>query len=263
MQRMMGICLWIVAGAAVTSSPAMPFTGQVVDNKARPIPGAQVVVCERDWIGGSDQDARMVSPVIQTDAQGRFTLEVDVAKQRDIFVVARKTGLAYSWEWLNGGINTLSRKHFPLVLEPACTLAGQVVDAEGRPVAGAQVQATPVNTWGFSGIVDRWAIPGPRQWLLAVTDAQGRFQFEQFAADVSAGLCVQAAGKASCYVFRRHRTESIGFEVGRQDIRLTLPKEGTVRGRVVDGQNRLVGGVELMIRPSERVFRQHEFVPRA
>jgi protocatechuate 3,4-dioxygenase beta subunit len=245
MRKTMGICLWIAAAVWIPSGSAMTITGQVVDSKARPVQGAEVVVCEQCRIRGFDQDAKVISPMVKTDAQGRFTLEADVTTQRDAFVVARKPGLAYAWEWLNGQIGILSERHLSLVLEPACALTGQVVDLEGRPVAGAEVKAIPVNMGGFGA---RRPIHGPRQWLTVTTDAQGRFRFEQFAADGSAGLWVQSPRGGSRYVFPPPEWKSLPFEVWRPDIRLVLPWEGTIRGRVVDGQGQPVGGVDLMVR---------------
>ena len=246
MRETIGVCVGIILGVYVASGPAMTITGQVVDSQARPVPGAEVVVCEQCRIRGFEQDAKIVSPVVKTDAQGRFALEADVTTQRDACVVARKPKLAYTWEWINNSLGTLSKKHLSLVMEPACTLTGQVVDLEGRPVAGAEVQAIPVNTWGF-GWGTRPAIYGPAQWLTVTTDAQGTFRFEQFAADVSAGLWVQGPGGGSRYVFPTPEWKSFKYEVWRSDIRLVLSWEGTVRGRVVDGQGRPVGGVDLMV----------------
>ncbi len=254
MRRTIGICVWIVAGTWIPSSPAMTITGQVVDNKARPVQGAEVVVCESYRIGVFDQDAKMISPVVKTDAEGRFALQADVTTQRDVFIVARKPGLAYAWEWLNCSLDTLGRKHFPLVLEPAGVLAGQVVDPNGKPVAGARIQATPVRTYGFSAVIEGWHVPGPQVWFEVSTDAQGRFRFEQLAADASAGLRVQAPGCETRHAFRLHIMESCGFPVGGPDIRLALPRTGTVRGRVVDREGRPAVGVELMIHSG----RQHE-----
>ncbi len=145
MRATIGMCVGIVLGIWTASSAAMTITGQVVDSKARPVPGAEVVVCEQYRIRGFEQDAKIVSPVVKTDAQGRFALEADVTTQREAVVVARKPGLAYAWEWVNSELCTLSQKHILLVLEPACTMTGQVVDLEGRPVVGAEVQAILVH----------------------------------------------------------------------------------------------------------------------
>jgi protocatechuate 3,4-dioxygenase beta subunit len=208
-----------------------------------------VVVCEQSHrIHGFEQDAKIVSPVVTTDSEGRFALEADVTRQREAVVVARKPGLAYAWEWVNSSLCTLSRKHILLVLEPACTMTGQVVDLEGRPVAGAEVQAMPANLWGFSGM---YPIHGPRQWFTVATDSQGRFRFEQFTADGSASLWVQAPGGGSRYTFPSPEWKSYQYEVWRPDIRLVLPWEGTIQGRVVDGQGWPVGGVDLMVRSAK------------
>ena len=226
----------------------LALTGQMVDHLAMPVQGAEVVVCEQYRIGDRDTEARMIGPVVRTDGQGRFALEADVTRQRDVFIVARKPGFAHAWEWLNCSLNTLERKHFSLVLEPPGVLAGQVVDADGRPAAGAEVQAVPVKTCGFSGVIDRWAVPGPGPWFKVQTDSQGEFRFEQLPADASAALRVQAQGSESRYAFRLHIMESCGFTVGRSDLRLTLPREGTIHGRTVDPRGRPVGAVDLMVR---------------
>jgi protocatechuate 3,4-dioxygenase beta subunit len=250
MRKTIGICVWMALGIWTASGLAMTITGEVVDNRARPIPEAEVAMCERYGLDGSDEDARIISPVVKTDAEGRFTLEADVTRQRSAFIAARKPGLAHGWEWLNCSNNTLGRKHFPLVLEPAGVLAGQVVDPNGRPVARAEVQATPVVTSGFSAVNDRWYVPGPRAWFAVTTDTQGRFRFEQFSADTTAGLRVQVPGGEPRYAFRLHSMESCGFVVGRTDLRIMLPRAGTIQGRVLDGQGRPVGGVDLTIRNS-------------
>ena len=200
--RMLAISC-IFAESLAAGGAMLPITGQVVDHLARPVQGAQVVVCEQDDIGVWDMEARMIGPVVQTDNQGRFAVEAAATKQRDVFVVARKAGSAYAWEWLNSSLNTFDRKHFSLVLEPACVLAGQVVDADGRPVAEAEVQATPLTIWGFSGVIDRWTVPGPDSWFTVKTDSQGRFRFEQFAADVTASFRVRVPGGRAGMCFAR------------------------------------------------------------
>ena len=197
---------------------------------------------------------------MRTDTEGRFALDVGVTSRPDAFLVARKAGLAHAWERLNGTLRTRDRKHFPLVLEPAGVLTGQVVDADGKPAPGAEVQATPTALWGFNE-VESWVVPGPRPWFTVTADAQGRFRFEQFAADVTTGLHVRAPDTKSRYVFHLHGSDFCGFQVGGADLQVMLPKEGTIRGRIVDGQGQPVGGVDLMIHPDqERNNAPHPYV---
>jgi protocatechuate 3,4-dioxygenase beta subunit len=169
------------------------------------------------------------------------------------FVVARKAGYACAWDVLFPfrsqvvrlayGQVTNVRQHCLLVLEPASVLAGHVVDADGRPVAGARVQAIPVTS--YLRRLQEPLIRAPTEWFTATTDAQGGFRFEQFAADVTAGFHVKAPGRASTYTFRRHFQVPCAF--GGVDIRLALPAEGTIKGRVVDPRGQPTSGIRLSI----------------
>ncbi len=64
-------------------------------------------------------------------------------------------------------------------------------------------------------------------------------------------MWVQAPGGESRSVFPSPEWKSYRYEVWCPDIRLMLPWEGTVRGRVVDAQGRPVGGVDLMVRSAQ------------
>ena len=151
MKKRICFSLCLVLGVLSEVSFGLVITGQVVDTQAQPIQDADVVVCERYNVGMTYENANVISPIVKTDAQGRFVFELDpalsenVMRQRNIFVVARKAGLACAWAWLNHTLNTWARKDFPLVLEPAGELEGQVVDAKGIPVSGAVGQAVPLT----------------------------------------------------------------------------------------------------------------------
>ena len=247
------ICLglWLVLGVLSGHCFGLTLTGQVVDTQAQPIQDAEVVVCERYSISSRFEDARVISPIVKTDAQGRFVFELDpalsenVSCQRNIFVVARKAPLACTWEWLNGTLNACDKRDFPLVLQPAAALSGQVVDAGGNPVKGAEVQALPVTYFGFSGLNDTWKVRGPSAWFSVTTDAQGRFQFDQLAADVYTWLRVRPADSPNTYDF--YNRTHLGSWVGKSDIALRLPAVGTIVGQVRDDRGRPVPGVDLEI----------------
>ncbi len=254
MQRRLQWGLWILMGMLTEYCLGLTLTGQVVDTQAQPIQDAEVVVCERYFVGSTYRDANVISPIVKTDAQGRFVFELDpalsenVTRQRNIFVVARKAGLACAWEWLNASINTWARRDFPLVLEPAGKLGGQVVDAKGNPVAGAEVQVLPLTYSGFpGGLNDTWRAPGPKAWFSVTTDAQGRFRFDQLSVNANACLRVRIPGSQNCYDFLEGNSSSLGFWVGQSDIRLSLPRVGTIVGQVRDDRGRPVPGVDLKV----------------
>ena len=253
MQRRLQWGLWILMGMLTEYCLGLTLTGQVVDTQAQPIQDAEVVVCERYSVSSTFEDANVITPVVKTDAQGRFLFELDsalsenVSRQRHIFVVARKAGLACAWEWLNASINTWARRDFPLVLEPAGKLGGQVVDAKGNPVAAAEVQVLPLTYSGFPGLNDTWRAPGPKAWFSVTTDAQGRFRFDQLSVNANACLRVRIPGSQNCYDFLEGNSSSLGFWVGQSDIRLSLPRVGTIVGQVRDDRGRPVPGVDLKV----------------
>jgi protocatechuate 3,4-dioxygenase beta subunit len=239
------ICFIFCGLSAAKESQKLPVEGLVVDSAARPVDGAEIAVYEQEYHNG-EYSANVMAPIVKTDRQGRFALQANVSSQYDTFIVARKEGLASAWDGLNYSRNTKGKGHFLLVLEKACTVTGIVVDPTGKPVSGAKVQALPVTSY-LSRLRQR-PIRAPTEWFTVETDSQGRFQFNQFAADVSCDFWVKASGLSSTYKFTTHNQNSCGFEVWRSDIRLVLPREGDIKGCVVEAKTgRPVGDVELMI----------------
>jgi len=253
MKKRICFSLCLMLGVLSECSFGLVITGQVVDTQAQPIQGAEVVVCERYSVSTTFQDANVISPVVKTDAQGRFVFELDpalsenVRRQRNIFVVARKAGLACAWEWLNASLSTWARRDFPLVLEPVGELGGQVVDVKGIPVEGAEVQALPLTCLGFSGVNYTWRAPGPKAWFSVNTDAQGRFRFDQLSVNANACLRVRVPGSQNCYDFYTADCPRFGFWVGQSDACLRLPGVGTIVGQVRDDRGRPVPGVDLKV----------------
>jgi protocatechuate 3,4-dioxygenase beta subunit len=222
-------------------------SGQVVDSRARPVAGAEVAVYETYAIA-RDEYGRLIGPIVKTDEKGEFSLEANVTSQYDTFIVARKPGLALAWDGLNYSLNTLAKGHFLLVLEEPCTLTGVVVDTSGKPAVGAKVQAVPKTSY-MSRLSQR-PMFAPTEWFTTQTDEKGVFRFDAFAADVGSDFRVEAPGWNCVYTFTTHYQNCCGFEVGRSDIRLVLPQEHPVKGRVVEeGTDRGVAGVSLTIAP--------------
>lgn len=240
-----GVALLLLAKAGY----GLTVTGQVVDSRARPVEGAEVVVCEQHRASvAHDPETRLLAPIATTDAGGRFQVEAKVPEPYGGVLVARKPGYAYAWDVLNDSSAARDKGEFLLVLEPACTLTGRVVDANDRPVAGARVQAVPVTS--YLRRLEQKPIVGPTEWFATTTDAEGVFRFAPFAADVAVTFRVQAPGRESLICFRTCRLSACGFEVWRTNIRLQLPGAGAINGCVQDSQGRPVADVELLLSTS-------------
>lgn len=239
------LCCCVCGHCLAKDTRKLPVAGRVVDHTAKPVQGAEIAVYERAYRNG-EETAKIVSPTVKTDRQGRFTLQADVSSQYGTFIIARREGFALAWDGLNYSSNFKGKGRFLLVLEKACSVAGIVVDHAGKAVSGAEVQALPKTSY-MSRLSQR-PILAPKEWFTTETDSQGRFQFNQFAADVSCDFWVKAPQLGSTYKFTTHYQSCCGFEVWRSDIRLALPREGGIKGHVVEAATgKAVGGVELTV----------------
>ncbi len=205
--------------------------GRVVDFTARPVEGAEVAVYEKEY-QDNHQISKMIAPIVKTDRDGQFQLRAEVTSQYDVFIVARKPGLAMAWDGLNYSRNTLGKGHFLLVLERPCTMTGTVVDAKGQPVPGATVQAIPKTS--YMDRLSQRPMLAPQEWFTVKTDREGVFRLEAFTADVTSDFWVKAPSLVCTYKFTTHSQDGCGYEVDREGIELVLPEESCLKGRVVD-----------------------------
>ncbi|MBN2182834.1 MAG: DUF2606 family protein, partial [Sedimentisphaerales bacterium] len=183
------LSLNLCCGLSAQESQKILITGQVVDSKARPVEGAEVAVIENEYSYG-EYSAKVVAPFVKTDKNGRFEVQADITSQYNIFIVARKAGLAYAWDGLNYSSNTKGKGNFLLVMEKAYTLSGKVVDHNGKSIPGVTVQALPKTSYMYR--LYQRPIYGPKEWFTTKTDSNGVFSFDYFSADVSSDFYVKA-----------------------------------------------------------------------
>ena len=237
------------------------ISGRVMDSQARPVTEAEVAVYENVYDYFSRQEnPKLLAPITKTDSEGNFVFHVDIYRQYDVFIVAKKKGLALGWDGLNYGITEKAGGYFALVLEPPTTVAGTVADANGNPIAGAWVRAIPKTSY-LSRLRQR-PIFAPEEWFITHTDAEGKFRFDDFAADVNCDFWVEAPGWHSIYKFTTHYLNSCGYDVGRTDIKLELPAEIDVQGRVIDSESgQPVAGISLLVEPDNIRTNSHLYIP--
>jgi len=225
--HLFAVALSAYVGGLAQAAGQETVSGRVVDYLARPVEGAQVAFYEEVYDSSADRKVvRLRDRIIQTDAEGRFTFQGSVYPLHCVFVVARKEGLALGWDVLTQSADNM------IVLERPCVLGGVIVDASGCPMSGAKVFAVPKTT--YLRRLEQRPILGPDAWLTVETDGQGGFRFDSFAADVSSDFCVEAPGRSVVYTYTPQRLTVSGFEAGRTDVRLVVPDEAAVRGRVVN-----------------------------
>ncbi len=262
--RKIYVLVWcLISSVAALGQQTKPLTliVRVIDFNARPLAGAEVAAYEKLYDYSSRQEyTKLLDQVKKTDANGYFVLNAEISSQRNVFIVARKKGLAVGWDVLNYSRSDEPQGNFNIILEPPCVLAGVVVDETGNSIAGVKVQAIPKTS--YLPRLEQRPVLAPEQWFTTQTDAKGNFSFHDFAADVSADLWVRAPGWSSVYQYTTHWTSSCGFEAGRTDIRLVLPQEVAIRGRVIDAESGSpVTGAVVFIKPDNTKEHKNPYRP--
>jgi protocatechuate 3,4-dioxygenase beta subunit len=216
---------------------AKPWVVRVTDEDGTPLAGAEVEVFREAFdrfesIEGWRERVLEIAPTplarATTDATGAAAL--DVSPSCRVTVAARAPGRARVAEalcWPHRGEHGIA-------LPPPCSFTGQVVDARGRPVAGALVLAR-----GRPPVIDSYhgrRAASAALWARTTSDAAGRFAFDALPpgpVDVRAGR----AGTAP-------RTEDWLDLPAMRSVVLELPDPVRVRGRVTEfGTGAPVAGV--------------------
>lgn len=152
--------------------------GIVMDEQGRPVAGARVVPF-RPTVPRNE---------VFTDEQGRFTL-TRLAIRGEVWIVA-----SHATEPHHAAVQIDPDEGEPLeiVLKPAATVRGQVVDGEGRAIQGARVRAIRMLRIGDTTSIWNAAwIPEPEP---VATDADGFWSIDGLVSGAPYALSVQAEG---------------------------------------------------------------------
>lgn len=146
--------------------PAARMAGRVVDGRGEPVPGIDVTAWFAGWSPGDVIDGppppcpgNSRTRYGPTDADGRFVYEGMEPGWFQVTVSGASQPQIVRWQAVAGEGGRELEIVLPRELVP---LEGQVVDAEGKPVEGAQVMVSGVQP------------PAPAQ-----TDATGAFRFSR------------------------------------------------------------------------------------
>lgn len=212
----------------------LAIAGWVRDPAGQPIEGAQLVVYLFRLRSGRPVEAR-------SHADGSFVLAgLDPGVQR---VSVSATGYGDRELRLDAG----SRDQ-EIVLQPAGTIVGLVVDAGGRPVPAAHLKARAMETKAYA----------PSFPYEADASAEGRFSIE----DLPAGrYLVIGSAPGSLSAPRKNVTVDAGqtTDVGR----LVLEAGGTIRGSVTDASGRPLPGSGVRLQSPGDRFRRIQELPES
>jgi uncharacterized GH25 family protein len=253
------------------------FRGRVVHHDATPAPDHRVLLYRFDLQSVIGADVSLFSEALfrpdldagdtRTDAEGRF--EIRGVFPRGFFLVHAGVGSA------NPTAKIVQRSPGPgemvdlgdIVLKNGAVLTGQVVDPDGKPIAGALVRATdipgqalsfvPLERFDPQGAViitqgDRTVVMEMPEWAKlrfdqlpiakATTGDDGRFRITGVDPGDNAVL-VTATGRNS------HVNPRVKLAPGEErDLgQIDLDAGEEVYGRVVDEQGKPIAGAEVLI----------------
>lgn len=219
--------------------------GLVLSSDGRPVAGAtaRLVPVRGDtrWRGPRPprlpgEDA--AEPAGTTDADGRFVVEHLLPGRYDLLVAAaghaplRVPGVEVPEPPEDGDLGTV-------YLEPGAEIAGRVVDANGRPLAGVKVRRYPRDA--LSGLPP---LPGPEEHAALTTGDDGRFAIRDLPAGSSSDLMFDAPG------YTQETVSGVAAPTERP-LLVELAAAATVAGRVVDGFGEGLAGITVQAMPDE------------
>src|SRR5438874_11127303 len=135
------LLLWLGGALAAGAAPhSIIVSGKVLDPHARPIGGATVSIVATDFTDSFDPWSGPHSVRrVPAAADGSFRLEVPVQTDSwSINVLAHKPGYGPGQQYVWRGREAAG---LAVALSRPSFVAGQLIDAEGRPVTGARVRA--------------------------------------------------------------------------------------------------------------------------
>ncbi|MBP7051692.1 MAG: carboxypeptidase regulatory-like domain-containing protein [Phycisphaerae bacterium] len=238
----------LVPIAPAVAEPVL-ITGRAVDCRAQPVQGAQVILYNDVTPRPLGQRVFVKLAETQSLPDGRFTLSAerqDSWYSGEWWLIAYKNGLAMGWTTEGLGLRDIT-----VVLSEPKPLGGVVVDETGRPVANAGVSLCIKNEMMKTAELP---LPGPEDWHMRRTNAEGRFLFDNIPADSTADFQIEAPGRVPIWTFCRSGLDVGGqYPAGQTDLRIVLPPETRIEGKVINedtGQG--VTGFCVLARPQEQ-----------
>jgi hypothetical protein len=231
------LSLWNTRAAAaetkfVIEAPVV-LRGIVLRADGPPAAGARVVASVNGWSGLQLGQAPVPAPTT-TGADGRFTLQVHKGSGYNVHAEldGAKTFAEHVWALAHATLE------ITLAFPGGITLAGLVVDADGRPVAKAEVSA-----WREFHLDDPHQDPDDERVYVRCDD-QGRFSVpvRRYA---RYQLIASADGQANS---RLLWTETTAVRP-HPEVRLELLRFATIKGRVLHDDGSPFAGVLVFARP--------------
>jgi len=213
------------------------ITGVVVDEAARPVVGAEVLLVDPE-AQGTPQSLRRAS----TSPAGAFRFG-ELQAGGSYALTASRPGFAPATLLVTVPLPTQSQAAVRVILRRGRTALGLVVDPRQRPIPGAAVRLIPVRP-RLGGLVKLKPELGP---FRAATGADGRFRIP----DLPTGLFELRIEGPELAPLPRKKISVPGGEGPVNLGAFTLESRARIAGWIVDPGGRPVEGVEIWVVPED------------
>ena len=183
---------------------------------------------------------------LATKEDGAFTIKTETSSDEfsaQRIILAQKEGLALGWA------NWRLRENLDVEIKlgQAKILTGTVVDEAEKPVVGAEVRILMLVVGEAPR--PRYLIGvEPFDLLLAITDGQGKFSFNNIPGDATAEFLVKKPGRATVSTFEPRGGTTLHYAPGQTDIKLVMPVEAKIEGIVVEkASGKPVADIKIMV----------------
>ncbi len=218
------------------------WRGKIVDANGDPVDNATVAIYKADKLGFAGP---LLKPVVETKTftDGRFALSASGLEEpsHSDLIMAGKDGMAIDWvnlRELKGQDESITLK-----LSKPTRIAGMVVTDNDSPISEAQVTLRIIKTLEDNS---KATLAMPIEGLRTQTDSKGRFEIGGLPEGATAAFSASAPGRARVFFHSMQRDKP--FTTGMTDIKISLPPEGRVNGRVMNKDTGLsVEGVGLSV----------------
>jgi protocatechuate 3,4-dioxygenase beta subunit len=222
--------LWCGA-APGEEAEKLTFKGKVVDINGQPAAGATVRLYEQEYSKLEQGQTPEIGEEQKTKEDGTFSFSLvkETTARKMKTLIAEKEGFAFGWDLLSPREN----REATIILGEPNELAGTVVDTNGQAIADVEVGVLSL-IWSRGEKRSFFSSTYGPNFLKTKTDESGRFIFKRIPSGARAEFVVKKSGRATTTTSRGGNYDQAKFVTGQTDIKIVMPVESVIEGRVVE-----------------------------